>query len=402
VLLMPATNAAGPSPKRLLLIGAGHAHAQVLRRFVEAPLAGVDIVIVSPSALAPYSGMVPGWLSGAYAFEEICIDFAALVRAAGARIVIDELQSLDPNRRVARLVSGTELSYDVLSLNAGSTLSPPAPAGTLVLSLRPLGKLRHAWETLLSQIDHVSHATTPFTVTAVGGGAAGVEALLGCLARLRTLQPERTFHARLLTRGRTILPGFPPRAVKAAQRALRAAGAEVVVDTELDGAASRSSDLILWATGAEAHVWQRSSGLSLSERGFIRVDANLRSVSHPEVYAVGDCAEWADPLPKAGVYSVRMGPTLTHNVRVSVGMQGSLLEYRPQRRILALLATGDYRAIAARGQWSASGRLVGRLLWHWKDHIDRKFLSHFVIENANSKDGLGQSAQRRAELKHAP
>ena len=73
---MPATNAAGPSPKRLLLIGAGHAHAQVLRRFVEAPLAGVDIVIVSPSALAPYSGMVPGWLSGAYTFEEICIDEA--------------------------------------------------------------------------------------------------------------------------------------------------------------------------------------------------------------------------------------------------------------------------------------------------------------------------------------
>ena len=399
---MPATNPAGRSPNRLLLIGAGHAHAQVLRCFVEAPLANVEIVIVSPSALAPYSGMVPGWLSGAYAFEEICIDFAALARAAGARLVIDELQSLDPDRRVARLVSGAEVPYDVLSLNVGSTLSPPAPAGTLVLSLRPLGKLRHAWEALLSQIDHIAHATTPFTVTAVGGGAAGVEALLACLARLRALQPGRPFHARLLTRGRAILPGFPPRAIKAAQRALRAAGAKVVVDTELDDAVASSSDLILWATGAEAHVWQRSSGLSLSERGFIRVDANLRSVSHPEVYAVGDCAEWVDPLPKAGVYSVRMGPTLTHNVRVSVGMQGPLLEYRPQRRILALLATADYRAIAARGGWSASGGLVGRLLWHWKDHIDRKFLRHFMIQKTKSGDGLRQSGQRGAQLKHAP
>ena len=398
---MPTTNAAEPSRKRLLLIGAGHAHAQVLRRFVEAPLAGVDIVIVSPSALAPYSGMVPGWLSGAYAFEEICIDFAALARAAGARLIIGELQSLDPDQRAVRLLSGEELPYDTLSLNVGSTLSPPAPAGTLVLSLRPLGKLRHAWDTLLSQIDHISHAKTPFTVTAVGGGAAGVEALLGCLARLRTLQPERTFHARLLTRGRTILPGFPPRAVKAAQRALRAAGAEVIVDTELDDAAAKSSDLILWATGAEAHAWQRSCGLSLSERGFIRVDANLRSVSHPEVYAVGDCAEWADPLPKAGVYSVRMGPTLTHNLRISVGKQGSLLEYRPQRRILALLATGDYRAIAARGGWSASGRLVGRLLWHWKDHIDRKFLRHFTAERMKHSGGPHHSARAGVRLEHA-
>lgn len=386
--------------KRLLLVGAGHANAQVLRRFVEAPLAGVDIVIVSPSALAPYSGMVPGWLSGAYAFEEICIDFAALARAAGARLVIDELQSLDPDRRVARLTSGAEVSYDVLSLNVGSTLSPPSLAGPLVLSLRPLGKLRHAWETLLAEIEQRSHATAPFTVTAVGGGAAGVEALLGCLAHLRALQPGRTFHARLLTRSRTILPGFPRRAIRAAHRALRSAGAEVLVDTELDDAVARSSDLILWATGAEAHAWQRTSGLSLSERGFIRVDANLRSVSHPDVYAVGDCAEWADPLPKAGVYSVRMGPTLTHNVRVAVGMPGALGEYTPQRRILALLATGDFRAIASRGGWSASGRLFGRLLWRWKDRIDRKFLNHFAIETTQSDSEL-RSVQRHTELEHA-
>lgn len=397
---MGTSTQAGQVTKRLLLIGAGHANAQILRRFVEEPLAGVEIVIVSPSALAPYSGMVPGWLAGDYAFAEICIDFAALARAAGARLVIDELQSLDPDRRVARLVSGAELSYDVVSLNVGSTLTPPAPAGVLVLSLRPLGKLRHAWETLLSQIDHSTHATTPFSVTAVGGGAAGIEALLGCLARLRTLQPGRTFHARLLTRSGTILPGFPPRAIRAAQKALRAAGAEIIVDRELDDAVARSSDLILWATGAEAHAWQRASKLSLSARGFIRVDENLRSVSHPEVYAVGDCAEWAVPLPKAGVYSVRMGPTLAHNVRVAVGAPGTLNAYRPQRRFLALLATGDRRAIASRGGWSASGRFIGRLLWLWKDHIDRKFLSHFVVEAGNPSGGQ-HSARPGAALEHA-
>lgn len=397
---MGASSGTEHAPKRLLLVGAGHANAQVLRRFVEEPLVGVEIVVVSPSALAPYSGMVPGWLAGEYAFEEICIDFAALARAAGARLIIDEVSSLDPDRRIARLVSGAELAYDVVSINVGSTLSPPTPAGVLVLSLRPLGKLRQAWEALLSQIDHSPQTQKPFAVTAVGGGAAGIEALLGCLARLRALQPGRSFHARLLTRSGTILPGFPPRAVRAAQKALRAVGAEVIVDKELDDAVARSSDLILWATGAEAHAWQRASPLSLSERGFICVDANLRSVSHPEVYAVGDCAEWAEPLPKAGVYSVRMGPTLVHNVRVAVGAPGDLKKYRPQRRFLALLATGDRRAIAARGSWSASGHFIGRLLWYWKDHIDRKFLSHFVVENGKPHSGK-RSAQPGSALEPA-
>ena len=57
--------------QRVILAGAGHAHAQVLQAWSQEPLAGVDLVVVSPQALAPYSGMVPGWLAGTYGFERI-------------------------------------------------------------------------------------------------------------------------------------------------------------------------------------------------------------------------------------------------------------------------------------------------------------------------------------------
>ena len=90
--------------KRLVLIGAGHAHAEVLLDWATKPLAGVDLVVVSPEALAPYSGMVPGWLAGAYRHDEIVIDFPALCAAAGARWVESELDALDPARRRVRLV----------------------------------------------------------------------------------------------------------------------------------------------------------------------------------------------------------------------------------------------------------------------------------------------------------
>lgn len=98
------------SKKRLVLVGAGHANAQLLNHFVHAPLGDVELTLVAPTLLAPYSGMVPGWLAGIYRFEEICVDFAPLAQAAGANVIVDELHSLDPDRRIARLVSGTENS----------------------------------------------------------------------------------------------------------------------------------------------------------------------------------------------------------------------------------------------------------------------------------------------------
>ncbi len=360
--------------KRLVLAGAGHAHAQVLLNWARQPVPGTELVVVSPQPLAPYSGMVPGWLAGAYRFDEIVIDFQALCAAAGARWVRSELQALDAPRRRLQLSDGATLDYELLSLNLGSTLQPPGgPPG--MLALRPLAQLHQAWDPLLQRWQQ-EPGDRPFSVTAVGGGAAGFESLLATLARLRALRPDRAVHGRLMTRGTALLPGLAPAAVRAAQRALARAGVTLQLGSAWDAHRADSSDLVLWATGAEAHAWQRDparrGGLAVSERGFIRIDPMLRSVSQPQVFAVGDCAEWATPLPKAGVYAVRMGPVLERNLRAALG-QGSTVAYEPQHHFLALLATGDGRAIASRGRFGASGRWV----WHWKDHIDRSFLRRF-------------------------
>lgn len=351
-----------------MLAGAGHAHVQVLADWLRAPVPGVELVLVSPGRLAPYSGMVPGWLAGVYRFDEICIRVGELAVAAGARLIVDELAGLDPARRCLRLRSGALLGYDLLSLNVGSTLRPPSGAGARVLPLRPLGELRQRWETLLGEPDHAR----PFSVTAVGGGAAGVEALLAVLARLRRLQPVRTVRACLVTRAPALLPGMAPGAVRSVRRALAAVDVTLRLGTPYRDAPDDPADLVLWATGAEPHAWQRDSGLAVDARGFVRIDRQLRSVSHPQVYAAGDCAQWAEPLPKAGVYAVRMGPALARNLRAALGA-GLPADYRPQPRALALLATADGRAVASWGRWSAQGRWI----WRWKDRVDRGFVRWF-------------------------
>jgi pyridine nucleotide-disulfide oxidoreductase family protein len=367
--------------KRLVLVGAGHAHALVLRAWQQAPLPGVDVVVVSPEPRAPYSGMVPGWLAGRYAFDDIAIDFPPLAAAAGARWQQGGLHALDPDRQRLWLEDGQALDYDLLSLNVGATLHPPAALHAQMLPLRPLALLRGRVDALLTRwvSGDIGQPDRPFVVTAVGGGAAGFEALLALLARLRQLRPDRHVQGRLLTRGPAWLPGLAPAARRAAQRALDRAGVVAEVGSGWSTAVDRASDVVVWATGAEAHAWQQDAArrgtLAVDEQGFVRIDAQLRALSHPQVYASGDCARWPGPgLPKAGVHAVRMGPVLAANLRAALASPpGPPTVHRPQRHFLTLLATGDGRAIAARGPLGAAGAWA----WRWKDHIDRGFLQQF-------------------------
>jgi pyridine nucleotide-disulfide oxidoreductase family protein len=361
--------------KRLVLAGAGHAHALVLRQLAQAPLAGVEVVVVSPEPLAPYSGMVPGWLAGLYRFDEIVIDMPPLARAAGAVWRQTALQALDPGRQQVQLADGTVLDYDLLSLNVGSTLRPPDAQHAWMLPLRPLSLLR---QRLDQWLDLAARDGGIGNVTAVGGGAAGFEALLALLQRLRRLQPGRSIQGRLVTRSQALFPGLSSVARRAAHRALAQAGVAVQFETGWSDAIDQGSDVVLWATGAQAHDWQidpaRRGALAVDADGFVRIDAQLRSVSHPQVFAVGDCASWMGrSLPKAGVHAVRMGPALGRNLRVALGGPGSSIDHRPQRHFLALLATGDGRAIASRGPFGAEGAWA----WRWKDRIDRRFLAQF-------------------------
>jgi selenide,water dikinase len=51
----------------LVLVGGGHTHVQVLRRWRMAPVPGVRLTVVVDRPEAVYSGMVPGFVAGDYA-----------------------------------------------------------------------------------------------------------------------------------------------------------------------------------------------------------------------------------------------------------------------------------------------------------------------------------------------
>ena len=101
---------------------------------------------------------------------------------------------------------------------------------------------------------------------------------------------------------------------------------------------------------------------------------NLRSRSHPQVFAAGDIAAFgARALPKSGVFAVRQGPVLAENLRRLAAGSHSLRPYKPQKRTLALISTESGQAVASWGPFAAAGGWA----WRWKDRIDRRWMDRY-------------------------
>ena len=124
------------------------------------------------------------------------------------------------------------------------------------------------------------------------------------------------------------------------------------------------------ATGARALPWLARSDLACSHDGWVEVGDTHQSLSHPEVFAAGDCCTRLDPrFARSGVHAVHAGPVLAHNLLAHARGE-ALRQYTPRRHSLYLIACGARWAIASWGRCSAQGRWV----WRWKDWIDRRFI----------------------------
>ena len=342
---------------RLVLLGGGHAHALVLlalRAFISKNL---EVVLVSPGPAHTYSGMVPGVVAGHYAPAQAQIDLASLARQAGAELVLGSVQRLDPGAKLVVLADGASLGYDVLSLNLGST---PAGAGPRAIPVKPFGPFFAGWRELLDR------GPAAPRIAVVGAGSGGVELAMAMKFAL----------GRRGTGGEVVLfserSAFPPALAARIRGALGRLAVEVRENTRAM-ASEAGFDAAFWTTDAAALPLVAESGLAVDARGFALVDASLRSVSHPDVFAAGDTASLEGrALPKSGVTAVRQGAVLAENLkRVVRGLP--MLDYVPQARSLMLLSCGAKYAIASRGGWSAEGRWA----WRWKDWLDRRWIAKF-------------------------
>jgi len=376
-----------PVIKDLVLVGGGHSHVTVLKRFGMKPVPGVRLTLICRDVHTPYSGMLPGFVAGHYTFDETHIDLGALARFAGARFYHSVVTRLDLHNKRVYCDNRPPVPFELVSINTGSTpntASVPGAAETVV-PVKPINGFLERWEALRGRAMQVRH---PIRIAVVGAGAGGVEILLAIQFRLKQLRADTgrsddDIHYHLFSESADILPTHNAK-VRACfldvlqKRNVSVHAGEAVVQVSpgrlrTSGGTEVEADEILWVTAAGAPSWPGAAGLDVDDGGFIKVGDTLQSISHSGVFAAGDVASMVNhPRPKSGVFAVRQGKPLERNLRRLL-LGKTPVPFRPQLRFLSLISTGDKFAVASRGSWSIRGRAV----WLWKDWIDRRFMDKY-------------------------
>lgn len=353
----------------IVLAGAGHTHVELLLQAGELRRAGYEVSLVSPFPFHTYSGMGPGLVSGRYKLSDTVLPVAELARSAGVRYVADSLVGCDTDTRQIKLASGSELTYDVLSLNLGSEINTaPDRAsvdGVHVFVAKPV----HRLEELRHSIEERCRATDRCEVSVLGAGPAGLEIALGAMELIHRLRPRfgcvHLFHA-----------GEAPADLRGERRDyvlrhLERAGVRFYPGQRCEPA-DAPGHIVVLSTGLKPPPLISTFGLPCGPDGSLRVDAYLRSVSDPRVFAVGDSA-YFDPAPldRVGVYAVRMQRVLLHNLLM--GPTGTLEPFRATGPYLAGFNLGFGKGLLYRDKWTLYGRPAFRL----KDAIDRRFIRHY-------------------------
>lgn len=360
-----------PFTRDLVLIGGGHTHALVLRKWGMNPLPGVRLTVINPGPTAPYSGMLPGFVAGHYTRDELDIDLVKLARFAGARLINGKAVAMDLAGKTITVPNRPPVAYDVAAIDVGITSEMPRLPGFADhgIPAKPLGTFATRWDAFRAK------AQSP-KVAVIGGGVAGAELAMAMAHALRDRAPEVS----LIDRGR-VLDDFNLPARSRLMAALSELGVTCVENAEVTEVLANgvrladgriiASDFTTGAAGARPHDWIADIGLDLHD-GFLTVGPTLQT-SDPDVFAVGDCAHLShDPRPKAGVFAVREAPYLYDNLCARLSDR-PLRAFRPQKDYLKLISLGGKTALAEK----LGTARRGKLLWRWKDQIDSKFMTQF-------------------------
>lgn len=387
--------------KNLVLIGGGHAHVHVIKMIGmgKSNWNGIRVTLISRDIETPYSGMLPGFVAGYYTKEECHIDLNKLCRFSDIRLIHSEAIGLDIKNKLIHCRDGRpSIPYDVLSINIGITPNLIPSSSSNITPVKPIDGFAKRWEVILNRVVCSIHSKKynefrPFQICVIGAGAGGIELICSIYDRIKCELNERnlcfnsvSFY--VLTRGKSVLSSHNIQVQDIIHRLLKEKNIHVILNFEvikiLDFENEKSClcdqfgnsypfDEAIWCTGAVAQNWLKESGLQVTSKGCICVNSSLESLNCPGIFSAGDVAELVNtPRPKAGVFAVRAGPPLLHNLRAKL-FNEPFDEWIPQEQFLGIIGTGNRYAIASKGGFGVEGEY----LWKLKDRIDKTWIAGY-------------------------
>ncbi|MGP3987336.1 NAD(P)/FAD-dependent oxidoreductase [Streptomyces sp. 3N207] len=302
--------------------------------------------------------------------------FNDMFAGTGVVLKLAKVTGVDIDRRTVAVLDADdgaeELKYDTLVYALGSGWNDQGVPGTAEhayeIAGRP-GALR--LRTRLARLD----AGQPVVV--VGGGLTGLEAA----TEIAEARPD--LDVALVARG-GLGDWLSPKGCQHLRKVFDKLGITVHEHTAVtgveadrvatDGSKSVPSSVTVWTTGFAVHQIAKATALEVTGTGQIVVDGTMCSVSHPDVYAIGDAAMVMGPGDKPLRMSCASGIPIAWQAADSIAarLTGGKLPNAPlryfnqcislgRREGLIQYVTADDRAVRA--------ALTGRIAALYKELV---------------------------------
>ncbi|WP_432985523.1 NAD(P)/FAD-dependent oxidoreductase [Dactylosporangium sp. CA-233914] len=283
---------------------------------------------------------------------------AEMFAGTGVDLRIARVTAVDADRKTVTLGDASEIAYDTLVYALGSAWNcqgvPGVAEHAYELASRP-GALRLR--------ERLARLTAGGTVLVVGGGLTGLEAATEIAEARPDLRVSLAARAALgdwlSPKGRAHLRKvFAGLGITTHEHAAVTSVEPGHVTTA--GGATIPAEVTVWTTGFAVHPIAGATTLEVTETGQIVVDGSMRSVSHPDVYAIGDAALAMGPGDKALRMSCASGVPMAWQAADSIAarLTGGKLPNAPLRYFnqcislgrkegLIQYVTADDRAVSA-------------------------------------------------------
>jgi NADH dehydrogenase len=372
---------------RIVVLGGGFGGVTTARH-LERRLRGrrdVEITLLSRENFFVITPLLFEACSGRLELRHCAQPIRAALRRA--RFVEATVEGIDVQRQIVRAVSAAgdeiELSYDHLVVALGaSTNEQLIPGSSKAFTFKTMADALVLRNHLIEQFERADATSESarrhscLTVIVIGGGLVGVE-LLGELTAfaddvLRFYPRIRRdeIHFRLFEAGARILPEIDEKLAVLAERVLQRRGADIRVSTPVRSiepgrvrVANETIDAgtIVLAPGIVPSVVATATSVAHDQRGRIAVDGTMRSRSHTNVWALGDCAAIPGPdgrtYPALAQHTVREARQLARNIQAAI--EGRVTTPFVYQSLGTMASLGHTRAVASvRGL-----RLTGFIAW---------------------------------------
>jgi NADH dehydrogenase len=341
----------------------------------------VEIVLVSRDNFVLMTPLLFEVCSGALEASHCSLPIRAFLRTT--RFVEAVVQSVDLERRVVHLSSGgepNELAYDQLVLALGGmTNRRMIPGSEHAFTFKTLADAFLLRNHIIERFERADVETVParkrqqLTFVVIGGGLVGVElfgeltAFADGIAPLYKKVNRDEVRFILLEGGNRIMPEIDPKLAAYGTKVLRKRrGADIRTGmlvraiepdkVRLPGETIEAETIVL-AAGIVPSPIVAELPVEKGKRGHIVVDGTMRCPSHPEVWALGDCASVpatdGRPYPSLAQHALREARVLARNIAgvldgrtpqpfvfSTLGMMGSLGHSKAFAQMLGVRVRG--------------------------------------------------------------